>query len=86
MDDYTFRREFDFASLFPDAIVGLKKSREFRRMNLTAKNEMYDYLYNSYKRYFLIGCVSKEEKSKIEDAAMQQLMERGRQELEKTLQ
>ena len=51
-------------------------------MNLQEKYEEYDYLYNFYKRHFLIGCVSKEEKSKIEDAATQQLMESGRQELE----
>jgi hypothetical protein len=86
MDNYTFRREFDFRSFFPDAIVDLKKSRQFRKMSLQEKYEKYDSLYNMYKRYFLIGRVSEKEKEEIEDAATQRLMERGLQELERTLQ
>lgn len=86
MDNYTFRREFDFRINFIETIASLKRSRQFRKMNLQEKYEEYDYLYNFYKRHFLVGCVSEEEKEEIEDAATQRLMERGLQELERTLQ
>ena len=79
MDEYTFRREFDFASLFPESIVELKNSRWFRKMSLAEKNDLYDNMYGVHKRYFLSQYVSEEEKAQI-------LMERGLEELEKTLQ
>ena len=85
-DDYIFRREFDFRTNFIETIVSLKRSRHFRKLDLQEKYEEYDSLYNMYNRFFLIGRVSKEEKAEIEDAATQQIMERGRQELEKSLQ
>ncbi len=79
MDYYTFRREFDFASLFPESIVQLKKSREFRKMSLAEKNEFYDSLYDAHKRYFLSKCVPEDEKVQI-------IMDRGLEILEKSLQ
>ncbi|WP_407312125.1 hypothetical protein [Desulfosporosinus sp. SB140] len=79
MDEYTFRREFYFGSLFPESIVQFKKSREFRKMSLTEKNEFYDSMYEIYKRHFLSKFVSDDEKAQL-------IMDRGLEELEKTLQ
>lgn len=86
MDDYTFRREFDFWSYFPDVLVDFKKSRRFRNMSLAEKYKLYDNLYYIHKKHFLSGYISNEEKSRIEEVAAQKIMERGLQELEKTLQ
>ena len=55
-------------------------------MDLAEKNEMYDGLYRMLKKYFLSDYVSAEEKSDIEAAATQKLLERGRQGWEKTVQ
>ena len=85
MDDYIFRRELDFSTNFPELIVEIKNSRQFRKMDLAEKNEMYDGLYRMLKKYFLSDYVSAEEKSDIEDVATQKLLERGRQEWEKTM-
>ena len=67
-------------------IIELKNSRHFRKMGSAEQNDLYDNLYYLHKKYFLSNYISAEEKSKIEDAATQQIMERGRQELEKSLQ
>ncbi|WP_407311899.1 hypothetical protein [Desulfosporosinus sp. SB140] len=86
MDYYTFRREFDFATLFNEAIVQIKASRQFRKMSLAEKNEVYDSLYTTHRGHFLSGYVSEDEKEAIENNATQQIMNRGLEELEKTLQ
>lgn len=86
MDYYTFRRELDFSTNFPEIILDLKKSRQFRKMNLEEKYGLYDNMYSITKKYFLSHYVSEEEKNMIEKAATQQIMKRGLQELEKTLQ
>lgn len=86
MDNYTFRREFDFSTNFPELIAELKNSRQFRKVDLARKYELYDSFYKTVKEFYLSDYVSAEEKQKIEDVATQRLMERGLQELEKTLQ
>ena len=85
MDNYTFRREFDFATNFPEIIVEMKSSRRFQKMDLKRKYEMYDSTYKIIKKLYLSYYVSEEEQNKINDAALQQIMERGLEELEKTL-
>ena len=79
MDYYTFRREFDFASLFIKSIVQLKASRQFRKMSLAEKNEFYDSLYGSHRRYFLSKYVPDKEKSRI-------ITDRGLEIMEQSLQ
>ena len=86
MDDYIFRRELDLRTNLPEAIVQIKKSRQFRKMDLEKKEGLYDSIYALIKKHFLSGYISAEEKREIENAATQQILERARQEWEKTLQ
>jgi hypothetical protein len=79
MDYYTFRREFDFASLFPESIAELKASRHYRKMSLDERNHLYDALYGPHRRYFLSGFVSDDEKSQI-------IIDRGLEIMEQSLQ
>lgn len=67
-------------------IVQLKKDRHTRKSSLDEKKELYDNFYAMAKKHFLSLYLLAEEKSDIEDAATQQLLERGRQEWEKTMQ
>ncbi|MDR3587346.1 MAG: hypothetical protein P4L59_18825 [Desulfosporosinus sp.] len=84
-NDYIFRRELDFSTELPEMICQLKKDRQFRKLDTAQKKELYDECYAVAKHIFLSDYVSKEEKSAIEKAASQQIMERARQEWEKTL-
>ena len=43
MDDYVFRRELDFSTDLPELIVQLKTGRQFRKMDIAKKKELYDY-------------------------------------------
>ena len=79
MDYYTFRREFDFASLFPESIAELKASRHYRKMSLDERNQFYDAFYGTHRRYFLSRFVSDDEKS-------QMILDRGLEIMEKSLQ
>ena len=85
MDEYTFRREFYFATNFPEQIAQIKASRQFKKWTIKEKYEIYDSIYNIVKKLYLSGYVSEEEQNKINDAAVQQIMKRGLEELEKTL-
>ena len=86
MDDYVLRRELDLRTNFPEVILELKDSRQFQKMDLAKKIELYDNFYVIVKESFLSEYVLKEEKSEIGNAAMEQVLERARQEWEKTLQ
>ena len=83
--DYIFRRELDFSTSLPEMILQLKTSPQFRNMDIDMKKELYDECYAVAKQLLLLENVSAEEKSDIEKAALQQIMERARQEWEKTL-
>ncbi|HEY8909006.1 MAG TPA: hypothetical protein VIM51_01825 [Desulfosporosinus sp.] len=86
VDDYIFRRELDLRTNFPEMIVQLKTDRESRKMDLAKIIELYDNFYAMQKKHFLLDHISKEEKSGIENVAIEQVLERARQEWEKTMQ
>ncbi len=86
MDDYVFRRELDLSTDLPEMIVQLKTGRQFRKMDVARKKKLYDECYAIAKNFFLSDYISDEDKQEIEDAAMEQILVRGRQEWEKTLQ
>ena len=86
MNDYVLRRELDLQTDFPKVILELKTSRQFQNIDLAKKIELYDNFYDIVKESFLSEYVLKEEKSEIGNAAMEQVLERARQEWEKTLQ
>ncbi|WP_407307095.1 hypothetical protein [Desulfosporosinus sp. SB140] len=86
MDEDTFWREFYFATDFPEMIAEIKASRQFRKKTLKEKYELYDSIYKMVKKFYLSGYVSEEEQEKINDAALQQIMEHGLEELEMTFQ
>lgn len=85
MDDYIFRRELDFSTELPEMIVQLKTDRQFRKMDLAKKEELYDEFYTIVKQFYLSEYISDEEKCDSEKAAKQQMLELARQEWEKTL-
>jgi ABC-type branched-subunit amino acid transport system ATPase component len=82
MDDYVLRRELDLRTNFPEVILELKTSRQFQNMDLAKKIELYDNFYVIVKESFLSEYILKEEKNEIGNAAMEQIIERARQEWE----
>jgi hypothetical protein len=82
MDDYVLRRELDLRTNFPEVILELKTSRQFQNMDLAKKIELYDNFYDIVKESFLSEYILKEEKNEIGNAAMEQIIERARQEWE----
>jgi ABC-type branched-subunit amino acid transport system ATPase component len=82
MDDYVLRRELDLRTNFPEVILELKTSRQFQNMDLAKKIELYDNFYVIVKESFLSEYILKEEKNEIGNAAMEQILERARQEWE----
>ena len=82
MDDYVLRRELDLRTNFPEVILELKTSRQFQKMDLAKKIELYDNFYVIVKESFLSEYILKEEKNEIGNAAMEQIIERARQEWE----
>ncbi|MDR3587714.1 MAG: hypothetical protein P4L59_20740 [Desulfosporosinus sp.] len=85
MDDYILRRELDLRTTFPEVILELISSRQFRNMGLAKKIELYDNFYGIVKESFLSEYMLAEEESEIGNPAMVQVLERARQEWEKTL-
>ena len=85
MDDYIFRRELDFSTNFPEMIVQLKTDRQFCKMELAQKMELYDEFHTIVRQFFLSDYLSVEEKNDIEKAVTQQMLERAQQEWEKVL-
>ncbi|WP_088187098.1 hypothetical protein [Desulfosporosinus sp. FKA] len=86
MDEEAFRREFYFATNFPEQIAQIKASRQFKKWTIQEKYEVYDSIYKIIKKSYLSRFVSEEEQNKINDAALEQIIERGLEELEKSLQ
>lgn len=84
-DDYIFRRELDMQTNLPEMIVHLKNDRQFRKMNITKKKELFDEFYAFVERNFLSEDIQDEEKRKIENDSMKQMLERARQELRNTM-
>ena len=82
MDDYVLRRELDLRTNFPEVILELKTSRQFQKMDLAKKIELYDNFYVIVKESFLSEYILKVEKNEIGNAAMEQIIERARQEWE----
>jgi len=46
MDEEAFRREFYFATNFPEMIAEIKKSKQFKRMDLARQYAFYDNILN----------------------------------------
>ncbi|WP_088185742.1 hypothetical protein [Desulfosporosinus sp. FKA] len=86
MDEETFRRELYFATNFPETIAEIKRSKQFKKMDLARQYAFYDNLYKTHKELFLSGYVSEDEKQQIQNTATEQIMNRGLEELEKSLQ
>jgi len=84
-DDYIFRRELNLQTNIPEMIVHLKNDRQFRKMDMAYKEELYDECYAVAKNIFLSNYLSEEEKNEIEIAATHQMMERAGEVWEKTL-
>lgn len=85
MDDYIFRRELDFSTDLPEMIVQLKNDRQFRKIELAKRMELYDEFYTITKQFFLSKYISDEEKYDVEKATTQHMLELARQEWEKAL-
>ncbi|WP_407307097.1 hypothetical protein [Desulfosporosinus sp. SB140] len=85
MDDYIFRRELDLQTNLPEMIDHIKNDRPFRKMDMTKKKELFDEYYTFVKNSFLSEGPSEEEKISIQNAAMEEMLERARQEMRKTM-
>lgn len=84
-DDYIFRRELDLQTNIPEMIVHLKNDRPFRKMDVTKKKELFDEFYTLVEKNYHLKDISDEEKRKIEKSAMEQFLERARQEVRKNM-
>lgn len=84
-DDYIFRRELDMQTNLPEMIVHLKNDRQFRKMDIARKKELFDEFYTLVEKNYRSEDIPDEEKRNIENAAMEQMLERARQELRKTM-
>ncbi|WP_088185741.1 hypothetical protein [Desulfosporosinus sp. FKA] len=84
-DDYIFRRALDLGTNLPEMIVQLKKDRQLRNMDITKKKELFDEYYIFVKNSFLSEGPTEEEKRSTQNAAMEEVLERARQEMKKAM-
>ncbi|WP_407312123.1 hypothetical protein [Desulfosporosinus sp. SB140] len=84
-NDYIFRRELDLQTNLPEMIDHIKNDRPFRKMNITKKKELFDDYYNIVKTDSLSKGLSTEEKRSIQNAAMEEMLERARLEIKKDM-
>ncbi|EGW37264.1 hypothetical protein [Desulfosporosinus sp. OT] len=85
MNEYIFRRELDLLTDFPEMIVQLKQDRQFSKLELEKKIELYDQCYTLVKQFFLTEYNSDEGKFDIKKAATEDMLDSARQEWKKAL-
>ena len=69
MDEEAFRRELYFGTNFPETIAEIKRSKQFKKMDLARRYALYDSIYKTHKESFLSGYVSDDEKRLIQNTA-----------------
>ncbi|WP_088187099.1 hypothetical protein [Desulfosporosinus sp. FKA] len=84
-DDYIFLRELDLQTNLPEMIVHLKKDRQLRNLDKTNKKELFDEYYTFVKNNFLSEGPTQEEKRSMQNAAMEDLLDRARLEMKKAM-
>lgn len=84
-DDYIFRRELDLQTNIPEMIDHIRYDRPFRNMDINKKKELSDEYYTFIKNSFLAESPSDEEKRSTQNAVMEEILERARQEMRKTI-
>ena len=84
-EDYIFRRELDLQTNLPEMIDHIINDRPFRKMDINKKKEFFDEYYTFVKNSFLSEGSSDDEKRTMQNAAMEEILERARQEMRKTM-